>query len=531
MLLSRFWYVLLSLVLGAAVFVLSLAQSFYNRSGQLSMAQGLSSDSQVVGWYLGADARQRSAQLIQFGLEPDIQKALAESSKADSKISDKTREKLDAALKRIHDRVPAELQFSAVFAIDQHGRVVAHLGYDQARGMDDFELGGYPVVADALHGFIRDDTLVLDRLYRVVARPVEAEFGQLPAGAIVGARVIDDDFAGQLTKRTGAAVAFYTPGSRQASGAPEGFDKSQLDQIVRDMEQLGSDKDYAEIGRSAVRPVAADLGVVYARLPGEAWELGAGYAVGRQAPHIGKLYEFFSRADDRDKANVSLVLVGLVTLLAAFLGLLFSYFEHTAPLNAFRREAVRLAKGETDQLVPSRLWGIYRKLASDLNDGMDLVAAKGGAPRRAADLKQVLGDLPAEPQMSAFSFPGDASSPVSSDPRSRGMPMPPSVPNMPKPKPLPKAPGSPVGPARRDAAPAEDPEAERLAEWQAVYQEFVATKEQCGESTEGFTYDKFEQTLTKNQETLIKRHGATRVKFSVYIKDGKAALKASPLKD
>ena len=56
-------------------------------------------------------------------------------------------------------------------------------------------------------------------------------------------------------------------------------------------------------------------------------------------------------------------------------------------------------------------------------------------------------------------------------------------------------------------------------------------KEKCGEPTEGFTYEKFERTLKKNQAALTKVHGAKRVKFSVYVKAGKAALKASPIKD
>jgi hypothetical protein len=77
------------------------------------------------------------------------------------------------------------------------------------------------------------------------------------------------------------------------------------------------------------------------------------------------------------------------------------------------------------------------------------------------------------------------------------------------------------------AAGAEDPEE---GEWRSVYEEFVGTKQQCGESLEGFTYEKFRQTLVKNRDALINRHGASRVKFSVYVKDGKAALKASPLK-
>ena len=41
-------------------------------------------------------------------------------------------------------------------AVDQHGRVVASLGYVQASGNEDFELGGYPIVADALHGYVRE---------------------------------------------------------------------------------------------------------------------------------------------------------------------------------------------------------------------------------------------------------------------------------------------------------------------------------------------------------------------------------------
>ena len=80
-----------------------------------------------------------------------------------------------------------------------------------------------------------------------------------------------------------------------------------------------------------------------------------------------------------------------------------------------------------------------------------------------------------------------------------------------------------VPPTRGDAA------ASELAEWHAVFQDFVSLKQQCGESTDGFTYEKFEQTLKKKNEELLTRHGAKRVKFSVYVKEGKAALKASPI--
>jgi hypothetical protein len=398
------------------------------------------------------------------------------------------------------------------------------------------------VVADALHGYLRDDTLVLDRMYRVVARPVEHELGSAPAGAIVGARIIDDRYARNLTHRTGAAVAFYTRGSRVATGAPEEFDKAQLDLIVGDMERLEQDKEYMEKGRSEVRRVGLNMGVVYARIPGEAWALGAGYAVGRVPTHVESPLGFFQKADDKDKASAKLGMIAGVVALAILLGLLFTYLEHTRPLHTFRREAVAMAKGKADQLLPSRFRGVFRKIASDLNDGIDQVAAKGGVPRRAADLKQVLGDLPAEPQMSAFSFPGEGAPGVPApvpEPKSRPLPSAPSTKKLPGIPAAPPSAGEPPAPPTRGApkpptvagAEAGDSEAERLAEWRRVYEEFVDVKRQCGENTDGFTYEKFEQTLRKNEETLVKRHGAARVRFSVYVKEGRAALKASPIKE
>jgi hypothetical protein len=67
-------------------------------------------------------------------------------------------------------------------------------------------------------------------------------------------------------------------------------------------------------------------------------------------------------------------------------------------------------------------------------------------------------------------------------------------------------------------------------EWRGVYEKFVSTKQECGEPTEGFTYEKFRKTLVKNRDALVARHGVSRVNFVVHVKDGKAALKASPVK-
>ncbi|MCC6214581.1 MAG: hypothetical protein IT376_06910 [Polyangiaceae bacterium] len=552
MLLTRFWFVVCGFAIGLFGYVLFLAESMYDRAGARAMGEALQSDSQVVSWYLQIDARQRAAQLIKFAVNQEIAKLLGKATESEAKVPHEVREKLRAELRKENAGIDEEFGFDAIFAVDQHGRVVAHLGYDQASGLEDFELGGYPVVADALHGYIRDDTLVLDRIYRVVARPVELELGQLPAGAIVGARIVDDKYARELSVRTGAAVAFYANRERAASAAPEGFDKSQLGQIVSDFDKLeGEDPDYREKGRSGIRTVGGVLGVVYSRLPGEAWLLGAGFAVGRVPAEVKGPFGFLQKADDKDKAHVQVPIVGLGALLALGLGLIFSVLEHTRPIGVFRREAQRMAKGEVDQMTPSKFRGVFRKIASDLNDGIDQVAAKGGVPRRAADLGKVLGDLPKEPQMSAFAFGASSpsaapepSSPIAAEPSSprlpkppgpRGLPQPPGAKSAPVAAPAPEAApaapssGGPPPPPRRAAAAAD--EDDPRAEWQRVFEEFVALKQQCGEPTEGFTYEKFEQTLIKNRDALVQRHGAKRVKFSVYVKDGKAALKASPIKD
>lgn len=68
-------------------------------------------------------------------------------------------------------------------------------------------------------------------------------------------------------------------------------------------------------------------------------------------------------------------------------------------------------------------------------------------------------------------------------------------------------------------------------EWHQVYEEFLRTKRECGEATDGLTFEKFQQTLKKNRDALMQRHGCKRVKFSVYVKEGRASLKATPVRD
>jgi hypothetical protein len=67
--------------------------------------------------------------------------------------------------------------------------------------------------------------------------------------------------------------------------------------------------------------------------------------------------------------------------------------------------------------------------------------------------------------------------------------------------------------------------------FQEVFREFVLTRERCSEPSVGLTYDKFVQKLRKNKEQLMQKYSCRTVKFQVYVKENKAALKATPVKD
>lgn len=67
--------------------------------------------------------------------------------------------------------------------------------------------------------------------------------------------------------------------------------------------------------------------------------------------------------------------------------------------------------------------------------------------------------------------------------------------------------------------------------FQDVFRDFVATREKCGEAADGLTFDKFKAKLLKNKEQLVAKYACRTVRFQVYVKDGKAALKATPVKD
>ncbi|HSA23451.1 MAG TPA: MXAN_5187 C-terminal domain-containing protein, partial [Myxococcota bacterium] len=68
------------------------------------------------------------------------------------------------------------------------------------------------------------------------------------------------------------------------------------------------------------------------------------------------------------------------------------------------------------------------------------------------------------------------------------------------------------------------------AHFKETFELFLQTKKQCGEPTAGLTYEKFAEKLKANTAELKSRYRCASVRFQVYVKNGKAALKATPVK-
>jgi hypothetical protein len=87
---------------------------------------------------------------------------------------------------------------------------------------------------------------------------------------------------------------------------------------------------------------------------------------------------------------------------------------------------------------------------------------------------------------------------------------------------LPRSPVASMGTKPAGALPAEE------SYHKDVFEQFLKTKKQCNESIVGLSLDKFSDKLRKNAADIKARFKCNTVKFQVYVKNGKAALKAIP---
>jgi hypothetical protein len=53
---------------------------------------------------------------------------------------------------------------------------------------------------------------------------------------------------------------------------------------------------------------------------------------------------------------------------------------------------------------------------------------------------------------------------------------------------------------------------------------------QTGEPALPVAYDRFREKLQRNRDQLVQKFGCRTVRFQVYVKDGKAAVRATPVR-
>jgi hypothetical protein len=279
--------------------------------------------------------------------------------------------------------------------------------------------------------------------------------------------------------------------------------------------------------------------------------------------------------DDLSFSSFPWILVGGGFLLALAVGIGLMFVEADRPLRRLAADSVRIAKGEADRLDEISHSGKFGSIARSVNIHIDKLGRDAKSAR--TNLDQLLGPAP-DGSLGTIDLLAGALPPVRPGGPGPGMPPPPSEFSLPPPSqparatpppgiPMrsspPPRPASPLAPPilRAGTAPpvptpppvvaaprnlvqnaplridddilAPDMEQTLSVDpyFKQIYDQFVSVKKSCNEPTSGLSYEKFSDKLIKNRDDLMAKTGCREVRFTVYVKDGKAALKATPVKE
>lgn len=616
MVLSRFWYLVLT---GAAVFAFAtalLAASLINEQWERSVRSDLIRDRFEVEALLKLDARSRLDAIAPIAANSDVRSALRRASarRDGQDIDEEISEPLQRKLNELNGQL-AGMRGDLLFAVDAQGWVVAAVA--PGNMPDGAGIGQFPLVRRALDGYVRDDVWVYnDNVYRMAARPV-VEGGQY-VGALVHGKRFDDELAELLSTRLdGASVAFFRGSEMFAGYMPSGVQGApRRDDMGGETLAGVLENEALESGdRTDPMPLGTGGLAVYSLTTGSARYANVGYAVARPMRTLAQPLEILDHVSGDAWAGLPWIPMAGGGLFAFLIAMFLIWLERDRPLSKLNKHAAALSASPENRLTITDFGGRYRKIANNVNEALDKVNEAGGGagPRRkAANLDQILGPAQGEEGAAAsgsffgFAQNGEAPAPDFPDVPAAspgapagmlGAPPPPAKPAPPKPpaggpgRPPPKPPAPPRPPSapkppaaspaveeeddatRIESSPASSRKAlkstllgvappsldddddddegatmvarvpkelleksagggeDEQSHFREVFDQFVAMKKKCGEPTAGLTFDKFAVTLRKNRDQIVSRHAASRVRFTVYEKNGKAALKATPIKE
>ncbi|MBW2264436.1 MAG: hypothetical protein JRG91_20920 [Deltaproteobacteria bacterium] len=574
---SKFWNFLLVLVIAALAVIILLVPISVNESRLENTRSILQKDRVQLEAVLKMEARARIDTTIVFAVNEDVRKylAMANRFKKDEKFTGEEQDALLASLRKVNEKL-GPMSADILFVVDRKGKVVAQIGENERSS--GYSLHGFPLVDSAIRGYLRDDTWIRDgKPYRMAARPIIHQGTY--QGAVVHGKRMAKDLATLLSLATKAQAAIFVdslvtesvlPPESPAAARPD--DKAaeeateekpaypsdnDLNRCLGDM--VFKDKAFLTKGRSGLLlcegggdvPESGKLRfyVTAIKFVGEARHGQAGVVIVRTVPPGISLREFVlapERKAELAGEKATLAIIGAAALLLSVLGFLIVFFEGDRPKSKFLREVENMASREGERLNIYVFRGKYRKIADAVNRAIDgaveVLVSKATAD--APSVSKILGTKDSKPRLSKpqFEIPEQISvDDVAAPPPMAGSkPSQPSVPSVPddeapveavKPPPPKAAVGRPPLPMGAPGKPpppkaSEDPE----ARYKAIYKDFFDLKTACGESTDGLTFERFRATLKKQEDAIMERTKCSRVDFRVYVKEGKAALKATPVK-
>jgi hypothetical protein len=538
MLLTRIWFLLLAVAAILGLSTALLARGMFNRDEIGDVDAHLQRDRFGAELLLKLDARARIDALAPIAADGDVREG----------VRGKKEKMLKDRLRSLNQQLE-ELRADLLIAVDEKGAIVAQEGRRAARA--GAGLGKVPLVDRALHGFLGDDVWVYDsEVYRVAARPI-VDRGMY-VGALVHGQKLDGVLAQRLSERLGGpTVAFFSADKIIASFNPTDVVGAPTQkEIVAELGRALQDDKLKRGERTEPYEIEGRGRVSFSLVAGSASSANVGYALARPYATLSSPFQIFDHAkkDDIDALPKGALAGGLVLLFLAAMGIM--YLERDRPLSIFGKQVERMARGETEELNLPALARGYRKIGENVHKALDVILEKGGGKRgmQKANLDEILGPTPENLTSSAFSFgaetergsqasplplpgppqalPAPGAAPLAVAPPVQPPLMPPPRANSPAPSP-PKPPPPMPSPAAK-ASPAGNNEDGHFRE---VFEQYLAVRQQCGESTADLTFDKFCVTLRKNRDQILgSRPDALGVRFTVYVKEGKAALKASPTK-
>jgi hypothetical protein len=580
MFLSKIYFVLVALVAGVAITAAFVAPRPADRRIEQLEGQRMDRAQYAAEQLLRNDARRWIDYVAKLGRDAHLAEALDSASRGAGEpkaLHETVRSRLKAL---VPDRISAGVE--ALIAVDNKGRVVARVGDDEGEYGE--SIAGAEVVGDALRGYLSDDVWGAGgRLRRVGAAPVVSKGRDRIVGAMVVAVDTGKRLAEMWKQNLGVDVAIVLGKNVISSTLPEALLSHLPDIIEKRSSEITSHR------RTRATPI--DMGnermlMVAAPFVGEASEQQAYYVLlnKKSAETDPWAMLFATKSDDLRWGRfpwLSLVF-GILAMIGV--GLFLQHYEVEGPIRRLRAEVHSLANNLLarieDRNYGGRLGGIARDInatverfthaippksevakkdisaildSSPTADGQsfDVSRPKPAAPPSAAAVAASLFGTPKLPP----SAPSSPPSPPAFVPPTPSVPAPPrpvvppppagasdefaavspssiiESPQLPPP-PVPSAPppAPPPSPAKMKATMIGQPVSEEIAHYQQVFEEYLALRAKCGEPTTGVAADKFFAKLRSNRDQLIAKYGCTTARFSVYVKDGKAAIKASPVR-